>query len=591
MNAPSSTSPRRPLPSARRRPGSLRRSAAPPALLAALLLAAAGCDAGRDAGDEAPPPTSWGRGGDGAAAEARPRVPEEERYGGTVVVAGPGDLLTMNPLIVADRPSLEHQIHLLHITLVAEGPGAEPLPRLAESWSFDARGDRVTFRLRDDVRWHDGHPVTARDVAFTWERAIDPAVPFANPAYFDAWEAAEVLDEHTIRFTVRPRAHLLYGWMRTAILPEHILGDVPPEELERHPFGTTEPVGAGPFRFLRRVPGDRWVFEANPDFPEALGGRPYVDRYVYRQIPDGAVAEAELKRGRVHLLLDVTPDAAARLAADTAVAVAGFAAPEYAFIAWNTRRPPLTDPAVRRALTLAIDREGIREVVRGPYGRVLAGPVGRWHPAFDSTLAPLPFAPDSARTLLAAAGWTDSDGDGIRDRDGRSFQFDLLHTPRDDWAQVAAIAQANLRDVGVEVSTRVREQAALVPLVTGPDRRFDAFLVGWVRDVMLDDRDMFACDRPTSPFQFTGWCRPELDALLDSLQLVVGPDVQARLVARYGRMVAEAQPYTFLYDVESVLARRRELRGVRPDARAAILGAAEWWLEPRARGDRAESRR
>lgn len=557
--------------------------------LAALLLAAgaAACDAGppREAGRTQPGGTAWGRRAESAEPEAsRPAVPEERRFGGTVVVAGRNDLLTMNPLAVTDRESLEHQLHLLFVPLVREGPDAEPLPGVAESWSVDPEGDRITFRLRDDLRWHDGVPVTARDVAFTWERAVDPAVPFANPAYFDAWEAAEVLDERTVRFTVRPRSHLLYGWMRTAVLPEHILGDVPPDELEMHPFGTSAPVGSGPFRFVDRVPGDRWTFEANPDFPASLGGRPYVDRYVYRQIPDDAVAEAELRAGEVHLVLDADPGSAARLAADTSLAVSSFPAPEYAFIAWNTRRPAISDAEVRRALTLAIDREAIARVVRGEHGTVAAGPVGRWHPAFDTLWAPLPFAPDSARARLERAGWSDTDGDGVRQKGGRPLAIELLHTPRETWRDIAAIVQANLADVGVEVRSRALEQAALVPLVTSPDRRFDAFLVSWSRDVMLDDRDMWACDRLGSPFQFTGWCRPELDAVLDSLQTVVDRAVLRRLVGRYEALVEEAQPYTFLFETETVLTRRRTLRGVSADDRGALVGVADWWLEPRARG-------
>ena len=569
-----------------RRGAGVRRDAVAAMLLAAIPAVLAGCDAGPPREADGPaPPTAWGRRAAGPPPEAeRPAVPEERRYGGTVVVAGRNDLLTMNPLAVTDRESLEHQLHLLFVPLVREGPDAEPLPGAAESWTVDPEGDRITFRLRDDLRWHDGEPVTARDVAFTWERAVDPAVPFANPAYFDAWEAVEVLDERTVRFTVRPRSHLLYGWMRTALLPEHLLDDVPPEELETHPFGTTAPVGNGPFRFVERVPGDRWTFEANPDFPDALGGRPFVDRYVYRQIPEDAVAAAELRAGEVDLWLDADPAAAARLAEDTTLAVTSFPAPEYAFIAWNTRRPALRDASVRRALTMAIDRAAIARVVRGAYGEIAAGPVGRWHPAFDTTWAALPFAPDSARARLDRAGWTDADGDGVREKDGRPLAIELLHTPREDWRNIAAIVQANLADVGVDVRSRALEQASLVPLVTGADRRFDAFLVAWSRDVMLDDRDMWACDRLGSPFQFTGWCRPELDAVLDSLQVVEDRKTLRRLVGRYEGMVEEAQPYTFLYETETVLARRRTLRGVRADARGALVTVGDWWLEPGARG-------
>jgi ABC-type transport system substrate-binding protein len=145
---------------------------------------------------------------------------------------------------------------------------------------------------------------------------------------------------------------------------------------------------------------------------------------------------------------------------------------------------------------------------------------------------------------------------------------------------VATIVQANLAEVGVEVQPRVREQAALIPLVTSPDRRFDAFLVGWSRDVPLDDRDLWACDRVDDPMHFTGWCLPELDAVLDSMQVVADRESLARLTRRYESLVADAQPYTFLFNVETILARRKGLRGVEADARGTWASVADWWLEP-----------
>lgn len=515
-----------------------------------------------------------------ADSAAHANVPERDRYGGTIVVAGRNDILTLNPLVATDLESLQHQAHALFVTLVRMGPEFEPLPYLAREWTVDPEGDRITFHLRDDVTWHDGAPVTARDVAFTWESAVDPDVPFFNPGYFDAWEAVEVLDETTVRFTVRPRSHLLYGWAVTAILPEHILGDVPPGAIADHPFGAVSPVGSGPFRFEERVVGDRWAFSANPDFPDDLGGRPYADRLVYRQIPEDLAAEASLRTGEVDMVVDVNPASAERLAADPSLVVTAVPASEYALIAWNTRRDPFTDPRVRRALTMAMDRDAIREVVRGPYGSVSTGPVGPWHWAHDPDREPLPYAPDSAATLLEQAGWVDTDADGVRDRNGIPLRFELAFTPRQAWQDVATIVQANLSAVGVAVEPRAMEQASLVPLVTSPDRRFDAFLVSWARDVPLDDRDLWACDRIDDPMQFTGWCMPELDAVLDSMQVVSDRAALTRLIRRYESMVGDAQPYTFLYNVETVLARRAALHGVDADPRGTWASVTRWWLDP-----------
>ncbi len=509
---------------------------------------------------------------------AEPEVAETQRYGGTVVVGGRGDPGSMNSLVSTDFESGQHQVHVLFVTLVSNDENYEPQPYFARSWEFDADTSEVIFHLRHDLVWHDGAPVTSRDVAFTFDRLKSPAVPFPNPSYFDYWDAAEVIDPVTIRFFLRPHANALYGWTRTAIMPEHILAEVPPEDLESHPFGTLSPVGNGPFRFVERIPGDRWVFEANPDFPEDLGGRPYLDRLVYRQIPDEFALAAALQTGEVDLVIDASPSMLDQVGDDPEVISTSYSAPEYAFIAWNSRRPEFADPLVRRALTMAIDRETLVQAVLGGNGTVAAGPVGPWHWAYDSAWAPLPYSPEEAAALLEEAGWMDSDGDGARDRNGETFSFELLATPRRDWGAVQTLVQASLGEIGIEVEPVVREQGALIPLVIGADRRFDAVIIGWARDVPLNDVDLWACDQVGQPFQFTSYCNPVLDAVLDSIPLEADRARLRSLIGRYHELVAEDQPYTFLYYVDRVDLARARVYGTEVDSRGDWVNVARWWV-------------
>lgn len=551
-----------------------RRHLSPVKLIAAMVLAGA---CGGDASSNR-----------AAGGEPAPRldVPEAERLGGTVVVAGRNDITSANSLVSLDTESLQHQIYVLFVTLVRADTDYSPLPYLARSWSFDPGGGSVTFELRDDLTWHDGEPVTARDVAFTFQRVRDPETGYPNPAYFDAWEAVEVIDEHTVRFAIRPTAYPLYGWTRLAIMPEHILGDVPPADLATHPFGTTEPIGNGPFRFVERVPGDRWIFEANPGFPEDLGGRPIVDRYVYQAISDDAALTAALRNGDVDMALQPAPAELPRMTSDTTLTLIEYGAPEYDFIAWNSRRPMFAEAEVRRALTMAIDRGALVSALLEGHGDVAVGPVGPWHWAFDATDEPIPFMPDSARSILSAAGWTDADADGILDREGEAFEFELFAAPRDKWRDIATAVQANLRDVGIQMTIDVREPASIAPLVFSPDRRYDALLLGWTRDVPLDDRELWACERIEQPFQFTSYCDPALDAVLDSMQVVADRDLLDALVNRYNEIMARDQPYTFLYYADHVVAARVELRDVAMDSRGDWVSITDWWLEPAARNRR-----
>jgi peptide/nickel transport system substrate-binding protein len=527
-------------------------------------------------GDSAP--RDQGTPGWTSSSRVDPAVPEAQRYGGTIVVAGRGDPVSMNSLVSTDFESEQHQVHALFVTLVSNDEDYEPQPYFARSWEFDSDTSEVVFHLRHDLEWHDGTPVTSRDVAFTFDRIKNPAVPFPNPSYFDYWDAAEVIDPVTIRFFLRPHANALYGWTRTAIMPVHILGEVPPEDLESHPFGTMSPVGNGPFRFVERIPGDRWVFEANPAFPEELGGRPYVDRLVYRQIPDEFALAAALQTGEVDLVIDASPSMLEQVADDPEVVSTSYSAPEYAFIAWNSKRPEFADPLVRRALTMAIDRETLVQAVLGGNGTVAPGPVGPWHWAYDSAWAPLPYSPEEASALLDEAGWTDSDGDGARDRDGEPFSFELLATPRRDWGAIQTLVQASLGEIGVEVEPVVREQGALIPLVIGADRRFDAVIIGWARDVPLNDIDLWACDQVGQPFQFTSYCNPELDTVLDSIPLEADRERLRSLIGRYHELVVEDQPYTFLYYLDRVDLARARVYGTEMDSRGDWVNVARWWV-------------
>jgi len=530
--------------------------------------------------------TAWACGGGESAggAGSAASVPDSARYGGTVVIAGRADLPGVNPLVPPpDYMAAQFERYVLFMPLVQLGPNFEPLPWLARSWDASDDSTRIVFHLRDDVKWQDGQPVTAADVAFTFRKAKDPDVPFPNRAYFDRWDSVRVVDAHTVRFWLRPYSQFMYAWSQVPIVPEHVLGDVPDSALATAPFGTTSPVGDGPFRFLSHAEGDRWVFEANPDFPAELGGRPKVDRLVYRVIPDEATSLAELRSGDVQLYLDLPPDQVEDVRGDSALRVLSFPSTSYAFVAWNTRHSPFSDPRVRRALTMAMNRGEILRAVRHGLGSVATGPLGPWHWAYDTAWRPLPYAPDSARALLAAAGWKDTDGDGVLDRGGKPFRFELLTAPSQVRRDISVMLQSDLAKVGVALEPRARDFAALAQAIQSPRRPYDAFLLSWSEDLVIDDRDYWSCGHLDDPLQFSGWCDAALDSVMDSIPAALDRARKRRLLRRYAEMVERAQPYTFLFNEDRAAGLRRSLRGAEMDVRGELRTAASWWLLPRSR--------
>ena len=219
------------------------------------------------------------------------QAPPSEQYGGTVVVGAPGEMAGgLNAHVVDQNESMQHQIFVNLMTLVRYDADLNPVAYLAESWDESADGTELTFNLRDDVYWHDGELTDAYDVAYTFERATDPATGFPNDAWWTFVDkgpgAVEIIDSLTVRFRVTPHADSMDPWTMLAIMPRHLLEDVPSAELRQHPFGSVCPVGNGPFIFVGHRQDASWTFQANPAFPEGLGGRPYVDRYVYRSVTE-----------------------------------------------------------------------------------------------------------------------------------------------------------------------------------------------------------------------------------------------------------------------------------------------------------------
>lgn len=551
-------------------------------LAAWLAIAAAvayGCGDARD-------PRGAAESAEDPAAAAAAAVPEAERRGGTAVLAGRVGIASLNPLASTDLLAHEIQKHVLYAPLLVQDSTFEARPWMAEEWALNEDSTQIRFRLREGVAWHDGRPLTARDVVFTFERARDPAVGYPNRHWFDLWEGAEAAGAREVRLVLRPHAGFLFGWTQVPLVPAHVLGEVPPDRLASASLGPEGPVGSGPFRFAGRDGRDAWSFRANPDFPEALGGPPLLDRLVYRQIPEETALMGELRAGRVHMLLDVPAGAVEEVRADTALRLITAPSRTVAFIAWNTRRPLFHDARVRRALTLALDRRAILEAARNGLGTVASGPVGPWHWAHDPAWAPAPHAPDSAAALLEAAGWRDGDGDGVRERNGAPFRFELLSTDSRMRQDIATIVQAQLARVGVEVRVRTMESAAVGAAVTSPERRFDGVILVFAQDWELDERGQFACDRVGQPFHFSSYCDPELDEVMEALPLTLDGDERRRLYRRFHEIVARDQPYTYLWFETTAHATRSALRGVRADARGPLAGVRDWWLLPSARGGR-----
>lgn len=527
--------------------------------------------------------------GDAPGVPPAAEVPEAARYGGTLVLGSTSDMGDVNPLTLQLQNALYLQEYVLFTPLIAYDAELRPVPRLARSWEVNRDTTALTFHLRDDVFWHDGVRTSAYDVKFSYDLARNPKTGYLYSGPWEYYGEAEAPDSFTFRVRMRPHAEFLDVWRVFAPVPEHLLRGVAPEAMAKHPFGTRAPVGNGPFRFVSRTPGEEWVFAANPRWPKELGGRPYVDRLVYRVIPEPATLLAELETGGVDLFAGPPPEYAARIAASPRTRLVAFPDMAYEHIQWNHRRPLFRDARVRRALTLAIDREAVVRSVRGGHGVVANSTVAPILWQHDSTLdRELPHDPAAAGRLLAEAGFADRDGDGVlEDREGRPFRFTLLvpHGYRER-RDAAEIVQSDLARVGVAVEVREVEFNTLIARAGNPKLRdFDAMLFGWKPEFRVDDTDLFACSRRDNPITFAGYCNPATDRLLDSVLRTADRAAARPLWHRYQEQIARDQPFTLLYFTDRLEGISRRVQDARPDVRGDWVGVDRWWILPGMRGE------
>ncbi len=519
-------------------------------------------------------------GGGGERTAEKPAFEGEPRRGGTLVMTSPSDFDALNPLVSTDFDTQDAARFLLFMTLVQYDADMNLEPYLAESWEVAPDGMSVTYRIRNDVTWHDGTPTTAEDVKFTYEKSIDPALAFANVATYQYYESAEVLDPYTIRFRfTQPFAEQVEELALLPVVPKHLLEGIPSAEMRNAPYNRT-PIGNGPFKFVRWKANQETVFEANDAFAPSLGGRPWIDRVVHRVVPEQTTEVSMVLTGQSDLMRAVPPQDAERVESSDAARLIAYPSRQYVFIGWNTRLPLFDTAKERTAMTLAINRQEIVEALLYGFGEVGASHYwnGQW--AQDESLEPLPYDPERARALLAEEGWRDTDGDGVLDDgQGNRFEFELVTNEGNDLREdMLVVVKNDLAKIGVVAKPSLREWTVLLEETTRKD--FEAWLGGWVPDFTYNPRDLFHSAAIEGKYNMVSYANAEADSLID-LGLTLTTREEAKPVwAEFQRLLAEDQPYTWLYTAKERVGISDRVQGVKEmDARSHIFDLRHWWIE------------
>lgn len=519
----------------------------------ALVAALAGC------GTDAPPPDVSA--GDHPTFGGGPP-------GGVLVVLMDGEPDDLNPITYTSTPAFQ-AIRLMFRGLARRDStlsGYEP--DLARSW--EVQDDSiVVLHLRDDVRWHDGTPVTAHDVVFTLDRQRDPEVASPRQADVAAVRQATALDSVTVEVRLsRTGIYTVNALLEVVPAPRHLLEDVQTTAMRQAGF-SRNPVGNGFYRFGRWEAGQQVILEVNPEMPE---GRAALDRIVMRVVPDINVAMTELLSGQGDMIR-VPPDLSSRIEQSATAELHRAPRVRPAWIAWNVSRPPVNDPAVRRAILMGIDRERIVRGLFADIGEASESPIppALWEHSAD--VRPIPFDVEGARRLLEEAGWRDTDGDGIRERGGARLRVEVDYISAEQVRQdVLIAAQSMLRQIGVDLVPRAYERTAWVERLRARDFQGSLWGWGWGPGVVGPNAEMVFHSRsiPPAGANFAGYSNPRVDQLLDAA-LVTRDSAQLRQLWRdFEQTVIDDVPYAPIY-------LDPELFGVHARFQNVRFRGIEWW--------------
>lgn len=507
--------------------------------------------------------------------------------GGTIVVAMPGEVGTLLPGLVVSM-SDRQLTDLLYDRLAEIGDDLNTLgdkgftPRLAERWDWAPDSMSIAFHLNPKARWHDGKPVRASDVRYSLNLIKDPA--FGSPAavYVTNIDSISVRDSLTAvawfrKHTPEEFYDLVY---QVAIVPEHVLGNTPAAQLKTADVGRLG-IGSGRFRLARWQPGQRLEIVADT---ANYRGRPKLDRVVFASAPDFNSAVTRFFAGDADIFDQLRPENIARMTGDTVRRAVHYPNLQYATYAFNlvdpkqpTRPHPIFgERAVRRALTMAIDRAAMLRNVFDTLGMPLHGPFPGSIAVADTTLPQIPYDTSAARALLDSAGWTVG-SDGIRVKNGRRLAFGLS-SPSSSASrhQYAVLLQAALRKVGADV--KLEETDFPTYIARQNTHAFDTELT------------LFATDPSVSGFKqswstagiskdgsnFAAYSNPVVDALLDSATSTFDPARTRAFARRAFQTIIDDAPAVWLYQPPTVMgiARRIQTQPMRADEYWAHL--ADW---------------
>lgn len=481
---------------------------------------------------------------------AMPGVSTRAQDGGIIRVGLDVDVGTGDPRLARDTSAFRLG-ELVFDGLVQLDAELVPVPALAERWE---NPDPTTwvFHMRQGLTFHDGEAVTAEDVVYTFQSILDESFGAPNRALYVPISSVTARDPRTVEFKLTEAYAPFLSYMDIGIVPQHV-AENPSSDF------ANKPIGAGPFKFVSWQKNNRIELAA---FEGYWQGGPKLAGVNLLIVPDNTVRATALETGDLDLIHSpLSPQDVERLKSTEGVAVSEQTALGYTYLNFNTADPILSDANVRRAIAQLVDKAIIsEEIYQGmdKPGRSPLVPNTWWY----SEVTDHPFNPDGAADLLATAGWQDTDGDGVLDKDGRKLSLVLkTHSEDPNRIQVVEYLQNVLGANGVEASVETAEFPTFFDSLMNHD--YQIALVGWLR-LVDPDYAMYNQFRCGGTSNYGQYCNPRVDELLQQGRLTIDPNERVGIYKQAAQIVVDEMAYDVLLYQGYIVAMRDNVEGFQP---------------------------
>ena len=449
---------------------------------------------------------------------------------------------------------------------------------LAESWQVSADQKTITFKLKPNLKWADGKSLTSADVLFTWKLVIDEKTRSPYASDYQLVKKAQASDPLTFSVTYENAyAPALDSWSGLQIMPKHLLEN---KDIHTTAFAR-KPIGSNYYKLDSWAHGENLKLSRNKN---SVLGQAKIEQLVTRIIPDSSAQFLELMAGNIDSMgldpikysrvIPARPELAQKLALYKELGNS------YTYMGFNLKHKPFDDVRVRKAINYAIDKQEIIDGVYLGLGINIASPYKpgtRWS---NPVLRPYAYDVAKAKALLSDAGFSDLNGDGVIERDGRPFSFEILTNQNKEREKTAVLIQRRLKDVGIEVTIRAVEWASFISrfIKTGD---FDVVVLGWGLGLDPDQFNIWhSSQNQPGQFNFIGYNNPAVDQLLDQGRLELDPDKRQKIYHQFSKILLDDTPIIYLSAGYGLTAIHKRVKGIDNPAPPAGVGwnSYDWYI-------------